>query len=62
MSKKNVMILKKLEHKKNFENSIKKSKKVSAKQLSGRNIILDLKTWINKLRSKAVIDIVSTKY
>jgi hypothetical protein len=62
MSKKNVIILKKLENKKNFENNINKSKKVSAKHLSGRNIILDLKIWINKLRSKAIIDIVSTKY
>ncbi|MCL5674047.1 MAG: hypothetical protein M1407_05470 [Deltaproteobacteria bacterium] len=62
MSKKNIIILKKLEHKKNFENSINKSKKVSSKQLSSKNIILDLKTWINKLRSKAAIDIVSTKY
>ncbi|MHB8282251.1 MAG: hypothetical protein ACYDDE_05550 [bacterium] len=62
MSQKNVIILKKLENKKNFENNINKSKKVSAKYSAGRNIILDLKIWIDKLRSKANIDIISTKY
>ena len=56
MSKKNMIILKKL------ENNISKSKKISIKHLSGRNIILDLKIWINKLRSKANIDIISSKY
>ncbi len=62
MSKKNVIILKKLENKKKFEININKSKKISTKHLSGRNIILNLKIWINKLRNKANIDMISTKY
>lgn len=62
MSKKNAIILKGLENKKNFENNFSKNKEISVKQLSGRNIILDLKVWVHKLRNEAKIDIISSKY
>ena len=62
MSKKNAIILKGLENKKNFENNFSKNKKIFVKHSSGRNIVLDLKAWIHKLRNKAKIDIISSKY
>ncbi len=62
ISKKNALILKKLENKKNFDNNFNKNKEISVKHLSGRNIILDLKAWVRKLRNKARLDIISSKY
>jgi hypothetical protein len=62
ISKKNAIILKRLENKKNFENNFNKNKEISIKHLSGRNIIPDLKAWVRKLRNKAKIDIISSKY
>ncbi|RZD16978.1 MAG: hypothetical protein EVJ46_01715 [Candidatus Acididesulfobacter guangdongensis] len=62
ISKKNAIILKRLENKKNFENNFNKSKEIPIKHLSGRNIISDLKAWVRKLRNKAKIDIISSKY
>jgi hypothetical protein len=62
ISKKNAVILKRLENKKNFENNFNKNKIISIKHVSGKNIILDLKAWLRRLRNKAKIDIISSKY